>query len=231
MLEVSGLHTGYDETQVIHGLDLAAPEGRLLAVLGRNGAGKTTLLQAIVGLLPAWRGEIRLDGRDITGMAPYEIAWLGIAYVPETRDIFPSLSVRENLELAHRVSTSGRWTMDTVLDFFPALAGRLGHGGNQLSGGEQQMLAIARALLMNPRLLVLDEPTEGLAPVIVDQLLTKLLELKSAGMTILLVEQNFGFATRLADEVVVLGRGIKVWEGNSEAICKAREVQKEWLGV
>lgn len=232
MLEVEGLHTGYGETQVIHGLGFTAGKGRVTAVLGRNGSGKTTTLKAIMGLLPVSEGEIRLDGRVISGRPAYEIARDGIGYVPETRDIFASLTVEENLALAARLSPLGaEWTQARVIEFFPNLANRLGNGGNQLSGGEQQMLSIARALLTNPRVLILDEPTEGLAPIIVRQIHDKLHELKREGLTMILVEQNFGFATSLADDVCVVGRGRIAWRGSSQEIRADKVAQKNWLGV
>ncbi|MDQ0316475.1 ABC transporter ATP-binding protein [Amorphus orientalis] len=232
MLEVSELETGYGETRVIHGLSLNAVPGRMLAILGRNGAGKTTTLKAIMGLLPAAGGDIRFQGKSLVGTAPYDIAKHGIAYVPETRDIFPSLTVRENLMLAARMAPrDATWTLERVFEFFPRLGERLNNGGNQLSGGEQQMLAIGRALLMNPKLLILDEPTEGLAPIIVRQIHDKLAALKEDGMTMILVEQNFGFATSLADEVVIVGRGRSVWEGLSADIRADTDTQHKWLGV
>jgi len=233
MLDIQNLHTGYGETEIIHGLDLNAPKAKVLAILGRNGAGKTTTLKSIMGLLAVTRGAIVFDGQDITHHAPFEIARIGIAYVPETRDIFPSLSVRENLELAARLTPFGErlWTFERILDFFPGLSKRLENGGNQLSGGEQQMLAIGRALLMNPKLLVLDEPTEGLAPIIIKQIHDKLLELKNEGMTMVLVEQNFGFATSLSDEVCIIGRGKVVWKGPPEDVRSNRDLQTQWLGV
>ncbi len=233
MLEIRQLRTGYGDTEIVRGLDLDARAGHILAVLGRNGAGKTTTLKAIMGLLPVNAGTVRFQGRDIAGRPSYEIARAGVAYVPETRDIFPSLTVRENLALAARLPPTGSctWTMARVLDFFPRLAERLENGGNQLSGGEQQMLAIARALLMNPQLLVLDEPTEGLAPIIVAQIYEKLAELKRHGLTMVLVEQNFGFATRLADDVVVMGRGTAVWRGTPEQIIGDAALKSRWLGV
>ncbi|MFQ5622015.1 MAG: ABC transporter ATP-binding protein [Paracoccaceae bacterium] len=233
MLEVRDLHTGYGETQIIHGLDFHAAQGRVFAILGRNGAGKTTTLKSIMALLPATKGSISLDGEEITGRTPSEIARMGIAYVPETRDIFASLTVQENLELAARLKPSGerRWTLDRVLDFFPGLGERLKNGGNQLSGGEQQMLAIGRALLMNPRVLVLDEPTEGLAPIIIKQIHDKLLELKGEGLTMVLVEQNFGFATSLADDICIIGRGKVAWKGDPAGLRGDRDLQTRWLGV
>jgi branched-chain amino acid transport system ATP-binding protein len=186
-----------------------------------------------MGLLPATRGSVAFRGAEITRRTCYDIARSGIAYVPETRDIFPSLTVAENLALAARLRPVGerRWTMERALAFFPRLAERLGNGGNQLSGGEQQMLAIARALLTNPLLLILDEPTEGLAPIMVRQIHRKLAELKAEGVTIILVEQNFGFATSLADDVAIIGRGRKVWSGLPETLRAQKDVQAKWLGV
>ncbi len=183
-----------------------------------------------MGLVRATSGTAQLAGRPLLGMAPHRIAGLGIAYVPETRDIFPSLTVAENLSLAAR-RFPGPWTVERVLGLFPRLAERLSNGGAELSGGEQQMLAIARALLMNPRLLLLDEPTEGLAPIIVGQIHDTLAELRGSGLTLLLVEQNFGFATSLADRVAVLGRGRVVWQGTPAEIRADSAAQARWLGI
>ena len=233
MLEIRDLNSGYGETQILHGLNFRAAAGRVHAILGRNGVGKTTTLRTIMSLLPVTLGSILLDGQEISGRKPYEIARLGVAFVPETRDIFASLTVRENLQLAARLKPRGapRWTMERVIEFFPRLGERLDNGGNQLSGGEQQMLAIGRALLTNPRLLILDEPTEGLAPIIIRQIHDKLVELKSEGLTMVLVEQNFSFATSLADDVSIISRGTVVWNGQREGISGNRQLQKQWLGA
>ena len=231
MLDLASVEAGYGDTQVLHGLDLSARAGVVTAVLGRNGAGKSTTLKTIMGLLPLGAGTVNLDGAPLAGLAPYEVAARGIGYVPETRDIFRSLSVRENLELAASRGRGGDWTMDTVLDLFPQLGDRLENGGQQLSGGEQQMLAIARALLLNPVLLMLDEPTEGLAPIIVKLIHERLQDLRRAGQTIVLVEQNFGFATSLADEVAVVGKGQVVWTGTPAQIRADEALQHTWLGV
>ncbi|MCB9931527.1 MAG: ABC transporter ATP-binding protein [Alphaproteobacteria bacterium] len=236
MLELRAVDSGYGDTQVLHGMDFRVEPGQVLALLGRNGVGKSTTLKTIMGLIPTRAGRMLFDGQPLNGLRPDRIARRGIAYVPETRDIFPSLSVRENLEIvARRFRPAGNagaaWTLERVLALFPALGGRLGNGGTQLSGGEQQMLAIARALLMNPRLLLLDEPTEGLAPIIVRTIHDKLAELKATGLTILLVEQNFGFATSLADAVAVVGRGHIVWTGTPPAIRADAAAQHLWLGV
>lgn len=232
MLELTAIESGYGETQVLYGLTLEAKKGRVLAILGRNGAGKSTTLKTIMGLLPTKSGAITFEDKPIAGQ-PFDIAKSGIAYVPETRDIFPSLSVRENLEIAAKRfgGVGTEWTMERVLELFPRLGERMENGGMQLSGGEQQMLAIARGLLMNPRLLILDEPTEGLAPIIVKLIHDKLQELKTAGLSMIIVEQNFGFATSLADDVVVVGKGQVVWTGSAEAIKADEAAQHTWLGV
>ena len=230
MLDLQDVESGYGDTQVLHGLTVHAQPGRVLAILGRNGAGKSTLLKTVMGLLPTRAGDIRLDGTALNGKRPFDIAKLGIAYVPETRDIFPSLSVRENLMLAAARFGGGDWTMERVIALFPRLGERMDNGGAQLSGGEQQMLAIARALLMNPRLLILDEPTEGLAPIIVKLIHDKLQELRAAGLSMLLVEQNFGFATSLADDVVVVSKGQVVWTGTPAEIARDPAVIEAYLG-
>lgn len=233
MLDLTDIASGYGETQVLHGLTLRAEPGRVLAILGRNGAGKSTTLKTIMGLVPAKAGRVVFDGQPITGNTPFDIAKMGIAYVPETRDIFKSLTVRENLDLAARrfPCPPGGWTVARVVELFPRLGERMDNGGDQLSGGEAQMLAIARGLLMNPRLLILDEPTEGLAPIIVRLIHDKLAELKRDGLSMVLVEQNFGFATSLADDVVVVSKGQVVWQGSAAAIRADSEAQHRWLGV
>ncbi|MGE3363105.1 MAG: ABC transporter ATP-binding protein [Rhizobiaceae bacterium] len=233
MLEVTGIDAGYGETQVLYGLSLSAKSGRVLSILGRNGAGKSTTLKTIMGLLSARAGGIVFEGAAIANRRPFDIARAGIGYVPETRDIFPSLTVRENLELASRRFDAPKdgWTFDRVIGLFPRLGERLDNGGAQLSGGEQQMLAIARALLMNPRLLILDEPTEGLAPIIVKLIHDKLKELREGGLSMILVEQNFGFAVSLADDVVIVSKGQVVWTGSPDDIRADVEAQHRWLGV
>lgn len=237
MLDVKGLESGYGETQVLFDLSFTAHAGKVHALLGRNGAGKSTTLKTIMGLVKPKQGRIALEGTEIQKLEPYTVAGKGIAYVPETRDIFPSLTVLENLELTAKryvdADNGGqkRWTIERVFDVFPRLSERANNFGNELSGGEQQMLTIARALLMNPKLLILDEPTEGLAPIIVKQIHAQLKSLKETGLTIILVEQNFGFAVSLADDVSVVGKGQIVWQGSPEEIKANTEVQKQWLGV
>lgn len=232
MLELKDIESGYGETQVLYGLSLKAEKGRVLSILGRNGAGKSTTLKTIMGLLTLKSGSIEFEGKPLAKQ-PFDIAKSGIAYVPETRDIFPSLSVRENLEIAAKRfgNADSVWTMERVLELFPRLGERMDNGGTQLSGGEQQMLAIARGLLMNPCLLILDEPTEGLAPIIVKLIHDKLQDLKKGGLSMIIVEQNFGFATSLADDVVIVGKGQIVWTGNSDEIRADQEAQHTWLGV
>lgn len=233
MLRVRGLKAGYDEVQVVHGVDFNVEAGGFHAILGRNGVGKSTTLKTIMGLLSAFSGEVIFKGETISGKRPFEIAKLGIAYVPETRDIFGSLTVLENLQLAARMAPAvgAAWTIDRVLAFFSNLADRRFNSGSQLSGGEQQMLAIGRALLMNPSLLILDEPTEGLAPIVVHQIFDKLGELRNGGMTMLLVEQNFQFATRLCDTASIFGRGQCVWTGDSDDLRADTQLHEKWLGV
>lgn len=233
MLELKGIESGYGETRIIHGLDLTVEKGTVHALLGRNGVGKSTTLKTIVGQLARTAGQISFAGTNISAMEPYDIARLGVAYVPETRDIFGALTVRENLELAGRLAPrqGASWNVERVIEFFPNLADRLSNGGYELSGGEQQMLAIGRALMMEPRILLLDEPTEGLAPIIIQQIFGKLKQLKSEGMTILLVEQNLNFATGLADAISLVGRGQIVWQGTAQELKKDTETHEKWLGV
>jgi len=230
MLELDDIHSYYGESYVLHGVSLAVAEGSVVALLGRNGAGKTTTLKSIMGVLRPRRGAIAFRGQSILGARPHHIARRGISYLPETRGIFPSLTVLENLQLVAG-RRPGPWSLQRVLEMFPRLAERRANGGNQLSGGEQQMLAIARSLLLNPELLILDEPTEGLAPIIVRTIHASLRAFKAEGLTILLVEQNVRFACDIADQITVLGKGRVRWQGTPAALDADRQVQREWLGV
>jgi branched-chain amino acid transport system ATP-binding protein len=230
MLIVEDIHSYYGPSHILHGVSLEVPEGQVVSLLGRNGAGKTTTLRSIIGLTPPQRGSIRFNGKETAGRKPHVMARIGVSYMPETRGIFPSLSVYENLALVEG-RRPGPWNIKRVFEMFPRLEARRFNGGAQLSGGEQQMLAIARALLLNPDLLLLDEPTEGLAPIIVQDIETHLEAIKREGMTILLVEQNFRFATNLADRVYVLGKGAIQWSGTAAEILADESVQKTWLGV
>jgi branched-chain amino acid transport system ATP-binding protein len=215
-LRLQGVSAGYGETVVLEGIDLALPAGESLSVIGRNGVGKSTLLETVMGHTTLHAGEIALDGRRIDGTAPHRRALAGLGFVPQEREIFPSLSVRENLELGAR---PGHWTLDRIFELFPNLKERLGHAGNHLSGGEQQMLAIARALLTNPSVLLMDEPTEGLAPLIVEALTQVLLRLRAAGgLSIVLVEQNSRVALAFSERTVVMDKGRIVYDGASERL-------------
>jgi branched-chain amino acid transport system ATP-binding protein len=214
LLTVDALQTYYGKSHVLRGVSFTVPAGAITVLLGRNGAGKTTTLRSIMGLTPPRTGHVRFKDRDITGQAPHRVFGLGIGYVPEGRQIFPQLDVGENLRLAQRSSgDSARWTLDRVLDYFPVLRERWRQRGRSLSGGEQQMLALARALAGNPELLMLDEPSQGLAPRLVRELSTLLIRLKTEGVTLLLVEQNARMALAVSDHVLVLGKGAVVFAG------------------
>jgi branched-chain amino acid transport system ATP-binding protein len=232
LLRVDDMHTYLGDSHVIQGVSLKVAPGQVLALLGRNGAGKTTTLRSIMRMVHPRRGRVTFDGRDISGLPTFQVARSRIAFVQETRAIFPSLSVEENLAVAMRAAPNGAgWTIQRIFDEFPVLAERRRNGGMQLSGGEQQMLAIARALLSNPRLLLLDEPSEGLAPLIIRQIADIIKSLKRSRMTMLLVEQNFALATEVADRIVVLGKGKVRWTGTSEELRKADDVRHTWLGI
>lgn len=231
LLRVDDLHTYLGDSYIIQGVSLEVPAGKVVALLGRNGAGKTTTLRSIMRMVRPRRGRVTFEGRDITTLATFQIARTHIAFVQETRAIFPSLSVEENLAIAAHPLPQGGWTIERIFAEFPNLAARRSHGGVQLSGGEQQMLAIARALVANPRLMLLDEPSEGLAPLIIRQIADIIVKLRQAGMTMLLVEQNFALAIELADYVVVLGKGRVRWTGTGEELRKADHVRHTWLGV
>lgn len=232
LLAVEDIHTYYDQSHVLQGVSLHVQQGQVVSLLGRNGAGKSTTLCSIMGIVPPRSGDILFNNLSIARQAPYRIARHGIAYVPETRAIFSSLTVLENLTLALRhAQQQDAWNLDSIFRLFPRLRERRGHGGAQLSGGEQQMLSIARALMLNPRMLVLDEPTEGLAPVVIEEIANVLQTLKQEGMTMLLVEQNYPFATALADQLYVLGKGVIRWQGDAAALAQASEIKHTWLGV
>ncbi|NDZ17654.1 ABC transporter ATP-binding protein [Variovorax sp. WS11] len=241
MLHVDALHTYYGDSHILHGVSLNVGAGECVALLGRNGAGKTTTLKTILGLATAARGKVSLKGVDITNEQTFQIIRHGIGYVPEHRGIFPTLTVGEHLRLAasSKVARIGRtksqrvrtYVTDDVLKMFPRIAGKLDNFGSQLSGGEQQMLAIARALLANPALLVLDEPSEGLAPAIVDFLEERLLEIKRGGTPILVVEQNYYLATALADRVYLLSQGEVKFSGTTDQLAAADQIRATYLSV
>ncbi len=228
LLDIDDMNAWYGPSHVLQGVSFGVSAGAVTSLLGRNGAGKTTLLKACMGLLARSRGSVRLDGRELNGATAHQRARAGLAYVPESRGVFPSLSVSENLTVAQR---PGAWTLDRVYALFPKLAERRRASGGALSGGEQQMLVIARALLANGTVLLLDEPTEGLAPPVVREIEQLVGELRAEGQTILLVEQNLPVAARLADHVLVLGKGRLRWQGDAEDFTAAEDVRHTWLGV
>ena len=232
MLEVVGLEAGYGDGRVLFGVELAVGAGEVVTLLGRNGMGKTTTLSTIMGILRAQGGTVRFGGAPIHQLPAHRIARLGLGLVPEGRQIFPNLTVRENLVATAADSEKhGQWTLDTVLDLFPALRERLGSLGALLSGGEQQMLAVGRALMTNPRLLLLDEATEGLAPRIRDEIWRVLARLKAGGQAILLVDKNITPLLRLANRHYILEKGRTVWSGSSAELAAASELQHRYLGV
>ncbi|HEX2567495.1 MAG TPA: ABC transporter ATP-binding protein [Burkholderiales bacterium] len=229
ILEIRSIDTYYSLGHVLHGLSLRVEEGEVVALLGRNGAGKTTTLRSITGLTPPRSGEIRYKGRDIAGLEAHRISRMGIALVPETRGIFSYLSARENLLIARR--SESRWQLDSVLERFPSLKQRMHHKGHELSGGEQEMLAIARALMTGPELLLLDEPSQGLAPLVVNAVMETIVELKRQRVSMLLVEQNAEMALQLADRVYVIDHGTVVFEGTPAQLRADRQVTATYLGV
>jgi branched-chain amino acid transport system ATP-binding protein len=222
MLSVAGLEAGYGSAQVLFGIDLVVAEGAVLALMGRNGMGKTTTIRTVMGLLPARRGSVRFRGQDLTGARPHRIARAGIGLVPEGRQVFPTLSVEENL-VATAAARHGpaRWTLPRVYALFPRLAERRRHRGTELSGGEQQMLAIGRALMTNPALLILDEATEGLAPLVRAEIFACLRLLRAEGESILVVDKNLAVLSALADHAVILETGRVAWSGTITALTPA----------
>ncbi len=236
MLEVVDLSAYYGLAHVVRGVSLGAPEGRVVALLGRNGMGKTTLIRSVMGIVPPQvrAGSVRYRGHELLGRAPHEIARLGIGLVPQGRRVFRSVTVLEHLLIAARPARDGAesgWDAERVFRLFPRLAERKTHRAGTLSGGEQQMLAIARALMGNPTLLLMDEPSEGLAPLLLQQLADQLMELKGSGLAIFLVEQNLGLALKLADDVYVLDRGQIAFAGSPAQLEASSDVKQRYLGV
>jgi branched-chain amino acid transport system ATP-binding protein len=231
MLAIEEIHTYYGDSYVLQGVSLAVARGQVLALLGRNGMGKTTLVRSTIGFTPPRRGRILFKGKDIAGLAPFRAVEMGMAVVPQGRRIFPSLSVRENLTVAARGDGNRGWNLDRVFALFPRLKERLAHPGNKLSGGEQQMLAIGRALMTNPDLLLMDEPTEGLAPLLVREVGKAIGELKGQGLSILLVEQSLHFAAAVADHVHVLNRGRIVHSSSPAELLANEDVKSCFLGL
>jgi branched-chain amino acid transport system ATP-binding protein len=232
MLELVDVHTYYGESYILQGVSIEVRQGSVVALLGRNGMGKTTTIRSIIGFTPARRGVIRFRGRDITRLEPYKIAQMGIGLVPQGRHIFPSLSVKENLIMAARdTKESGGWSLDRVYSVFPVLKKRANFKGNLLSGGEQQMLSIGRCLMTNPVLLLMDEPSEGLAPLIVREVGYVITQLKESGFSVLLVEQNLPMALSVSDYTYVLSKGKIVFQSTAEELKDNEEVQGKYIGV
>jgi branched-chain amino acid transport system ATP-binding protein len=222
MLRIEGLHTYYGHGHILQGVDLAIPQGRIAAVLGRNGVGKTTMLRSIIGLASPRSGRVLLGDRDIAGWPPHRIARIGVGYVPEGRLIFPDLTVVENIQVAQRLPPK-QWSMERLFTLFPTLAERRRHKGSQLSGGEQQMLAVARALVTDPKVMLLDEPSQGLAPLVVEELTRLIARLRDEGVSLLMVEQNLKLAEAVADVVYVMVKGKMVYDAPLERFRAERE--------
>jgi len=233
LVEIQGVRAGYDTGDVLQGVDLDLHEGEVVAVLGRNGVGKTTLMNAIIGLVRPRAGSIKLEGRELAGSSPHEIARAGIAIVPQGRRIFARLTVDENLKLARRASGDRRpeWSLDDVYALFPRVWERRRHRGNELSGGEQQMVAIARALLGTPRVILFDEPSEGLAPLVVDLITNTIAGLRERGLSAIVVEQNLHVAVRLADRVAIMTKGEIAYRATTTEFRADRATAHALLGV
>jgi branched-chain amino acid transport system ATP-binding protein len=229
-LAVRDLHAYYGESHVLQGVSLDVADGESVALLGRNGAGKTTTINAIVGFVRPRGGTVRVGDRDVTAKAPHHVAAAGVALVPQGRRVFADLTVLENLTIAARANGGG-WDLARVLELFPSLERRLGNRGDELSGGEQQMVAIGRALLRDPVLLLLDEPSEGLAPKLVNEVGDALVRLRESGLALLLVEQNLALATRVAQRVYVMNKGTIVFSGTAAELAAAGDVEARYLGV
>ena len=232
MLEIDDIHTWYGDSYVLQGVSLEVKDATVVALLGRNGMGKTTTIRSIMGLTPPRQGSISFNGQELSGLQPYQIARQGIGLVPQGRMIFPSLSVTENLTMAARSGDKkDPWTLEKVYELFPALKERGKNKGNLLSGGEQQMLTIARALMTNPELIMLDEPSEGLAPILVQEVFRVIQRLKEAGQSILLVEQDFGMAMGVADYAYIMSKGSIAYESTPDELIDNEKIKSTYLGV
>ena len=233
MLNISGIETFYGQSQVLFGMELTVNDGEVVTLMGRNGMGKTTTIRSIMGLTPARNGTITFDNENIRDWPPFKVARIGLGLVPEGRQVFPNLTVEENLIATHenRQSDPDPWTLEKIYDLFPGVAARRKNMGNQLSGGEQQMVAVSRALMTNPRLLILDEATEGLAPLIRQDIWNTLDRLKEHGESILVVDKNVDALTRLADRHYIIEKGKVVWTGTSDELSADEELQHRYLGV
>jgi len=231
MLAVEAINTFYEEAHILHDVSLKVEKGETICLLGRNGAGKTTTLRSIIGLTPAKKGQILFKGEEITRLMPHIIARKGIGWVPDNRRIFPTLTVQRNLELARRSLAHKEWDLEDIYEHFPTLKELKDHKGEYLSGGEQQMLAIARTLMGNPDLLLLDEPSQGLAPKIIKELMNIIVELKKKGISILLVEQNSAMALAVSDRCYILDDGRIIYESPAKELDENKELKKELLGI
>jgi len=233
VLEVKDIETSYGTSQVLFGMSFAVNEGEVVSLLGRNGMGKTTTIRSLMGMVPTHGGTITFEGKQVNNLKDYQIAQLGLGLVPEGRQIFPNLTVRENLvaTAANRTGTDKPWEVEHIVDMFPNLGDRMNNMGNQLSGGEQQMLAVGRALMTNPKLLILDEATEGLAPLIREEIWNCLEGLKERGQSILVIDKNVDALTRIGDRHYIVERGEVVWQGSSDELRADEELQHRYLGV
>ncbi len=236
MLEVRDIHSYYGGSHILHGVIMDLKEGELVCLLGRNGVGKSTTLKSIMGIVQPKQGSIRFNDKELIGSAPYQVARLGIGYVPEDRRIFRSLTVHENLLMGikgRNKDNTGKnsWSIEQVYDLFPNLGKRRNNKGAHLSGGEQQMLTVSRTLMGNPRIILVDEPTEGLAPLVAKDVLDMLATVRKSGVTVLMVEQNFKLAVKVADRFYVMTKGQIVFEGDREALLAAEDVRKKYLEV
>ncbi|PID15011.1 MULTISPECIES: ABC transporter ATP-binding protein [unclassified Sporosarcina] len=236
MLSLKDIHTFYGHSHILQGVELYVQEGECVALLGRNGAGKTTTIHTIAGLTPAKKGNVHFNGKEISKLSPHHISKEHLALVPQGKRVFQSLTIKENLIMPSRPSKHKKeglkyWTIDEVYELFPVLKKYEQNMGNELSGGQQQMLAIGRALVTNPVFVLMDEPSEGLAPVIIDQITDIINDLKKTGLSILVVEQNLKLACDVADRVLVMNKGIIVWEGAPDALLQNKEVLQKYLGV
>ncbi|WP_134682349.1 ABC transporter ATP-binding protein [Paracoccus ravus] len=233
LLEVKGLHAHYGKSHILHGIDMEVPEAAIVSLLGRNGSGRSTLLKAMMGLVPPSSGSVTLAGRPVAGQRPFDICRQGLGYVPEERLVFPNLTVEENLAIGGQKGAPGapRWTLKEMFDYFPRLKERRNIRAGYLSGGEQQMLTICRSLLGNPRVLLIDEPTEGLAPRIVEVVMEVILDIGRRGVAVVLVEQKLTIALKVAQQVMVMGHGELVFRGTPEELDAAPDVRRNWLEV
>jgi len=235
MLEIKGIHSYYGKSHILHGVSLNLQEGEMVCLLGRNGVGKSTTLKSIMGVVRPQQGSIRFRDQELVGLAPYEIARCGVGYVPEDRRIFRSLTVHENLlmgiKAGKKANGGENWTIEKIYELFPRLQERCNNKGSHLSGGEQQMLTVVRTLMGNPKVILVDEPTEGLAPLIVKDVLEMLATVRKSGVTILMVEQNFKAAVKVADRFYIMSKGQIVFSGNQAELLAAEDVRKNYLEV